>query len=168
MKSIIDVFRMTEVSSKARANIIVKLGESINAQHAMNLTEPLVAELVFQLDPKHEVLSKEMYSKHLTELKKMSNSSSSSIGETPIEYKGATIKKGHHIPFEWTHPKHVCKETDGMLTGFCETIEDCKEEIDLFIDDLEDPYKVSFEGAREHNGLAKLRFNAVLAVVVGM
>jgi len=43
MKILIEVFRMTEVSSKVRANIIVKLGNAINHEYSMNLTEPLVA-----------------------------------------------------------------------------------------------------------------------------
>jgi len=65
MKSLIEVFRMTEVSNKVRANIIVKLGEAINHEYGMNITEPLVAELVYQLDNKHEIFKNEMYLKHI-------------------------------------------------------------------------------------------------------
>jgi hypothetical protein len=65
MKSLIEVFRMTEVSNKVRANIIVKLGIAINDQYAMNITQPLVAELVYQLDPEHEIFKNEMYLKHV-------------------------------------------------------------------------------------------------------
>ena len=65
MKSLIEVFRMTEVSSKVRANIIVKLGNAINHEYSMNLTEPLVAELVYQLDSEHEIFEKEKYVKHV-------------------------------------------------------------------------------------------------------
>jgi hypothetical protein len=65
MKSLIEVFRMTEVSKKVRANIIVKLGVAINHEYGMNLTEPLVAELVYQLDSEHEIFTKDMYVKHV-------------------------------------------------------------------------------------------------------
>ena len=65
MRSIIEVFRMTEISKNTRANIIVKLGRAINDQYAMNVTEPLVAELVYQLNPEHEILKDEHYLKHV-------------------------------------------------------------------------------------------------------
>jgi len=65
MQSLIEVFRMTEVSKKVRANIIVKLGRAINDQYAMNITEPLVVELVYQLDSEHEIFKKEHYLKYL-------------------------------------------------------------------------------------------------------
>ena len=65
MQSLIEVFRMTEVSNKVRANIIVKLGGAINDQYKMNITEPLVAELVYQLDAEHEIFKEEMYLKHV-------------------------------------------------------------------------------------------------------
>ena len=65
MKSLIEVFRMKEVSDKVKANIIVKLGIAINDQYAMNITQPLVAELVYQLDAEHEIFKNEMYLKHV-------------------------------------------------------------------------------------------------------
>lgn len=65
MKSLIEVFRMEEISNKAKANIIVKLGNAINAQYGMNITEPLVAELVYQIDSEHEIFKNKMYSKHI-------------------------------------------------------------------------------------------------------
>jgi hypothetical protein len=65
MQSLIEVFRMKEVSNKIRANIIVKLGRAINDQYAMNITEPLVAELVYQLDAEHEIFKNEKYLKHV-------------------------------------------------------------------------------------------------------
>lgn len=61
MQSLIDVFRMTEVNPKTRAKIIIRLGESINNSFGMNITEPLVFELVQQLDPENEILSSEHY-----------------------------------------------------------------------------------------------------------
>ena len=51
MNELIAVFRMNEVSIDVRCRIIIKLGHAINAQYAMNITEPLVYELVKQLDP---------------------------------------------------------------------------------------------------------------------
>lgn len=65
MKSLIDVFRMTEVSEKTRASIIVKLGRAINHEYGMNITEPLVAELVYKLDAEHEIFKNEAYLKHV-------------------------------------------------------------------------------------------------------
>lgn len=65
MKSIIDVFRMDEVSKKTRAKIIIKLGRAINDQYAMNVTEGLVFELVSTLDPDNEILTDEHYLKRV-------------------------------------------------------------------------------------------------------
>lgn len=56
MKELIDVFRMNEISVETRCKIIVQLGRAINNQHCMNITEPLVYELVKQLDPSFEGL----------------------------------------------------------------------------------------------------------------
>lgn len=61
MNALIEVFRMIEISAQVRANIIVKLGNAINDEYAMNITEPLVYELVKQLDPSHEILSNPHY-----------------------------------------------------------------------------------------------------------
>ena len=61
MKSIIDVFRMEEVSKETRAKIIIKLGRAINDQYAMNITEGLVFELVSILDPNNEILTDNHY-----------------------------------------------------------------------------------------------------------
>ena len=63
MKELIEVFRMTEIDSKTRVKIIIKLGRAINDQMGMNITEPLVYELVMILDPENEILSKEHYIK---------------------------------------------------------------------------------------------------------
>ena len=60
MREIIDVFRMNEISEKARVKIILQLGELINKQYAANITQPIVYELVILLDPfNKEVKSKE-------------------------------------------------------------------------------------------------------------
>ena len=61
MQSLIEVFRMDEISKKQRANVIIQLGHAINAQYAMNLTEGLVYELVSILDPDNEIMKDEFY-----------------------------------------------------------------------------------------------------------
>jgi hypothetical protein len=58
MNSLIEVFRMTEISAQTRAGIILKLGDLLNHQYASNVTESLVYELVMQLDPTHSDLKK--------------------------------------------------------------------------------------------------------------
>lgn len=64
MKSIIEVFRMEEVSKETRAKIIIKLGRAINDQYAMNVTEGLVFELVSILDPDNLILTDNHYLRH--------------------------------------------------------------------------------------------------------
>ena len=64
MKSIIDVFRMEEVSKETRAKIIIKLGRAINDEYAMNITEGLVFELVSILDPDNSILIDSHYLRH--------------------------------------------------------------------------------------------------------
>lgn len=54
MKEIIEVFRMNEVSVEVRCRIIIQLGKAINFQYGANITEPLVYELVKQLDPQNQ------------------------------------------------------------------------------------------------------------------
>ena len=49
MHSLIEVFRMTEISKETRIKIIKQLGQAINFQYASNITEPLVNELVLAL-----------------------------------------------------------------------------------------------------------------------
>ena len=65
ISSLIEVFRMTEIEPKTRAKIIVKLGNVINGEMGMNLTEPLVVELVKLLDPENEIFNKEHYKNYL-------------------------------------------------------------------------------------------------------
>ena len=64
MKSLIEVFRMEEVSKETRAKIIIKLGRAINDQYAMNITEGLVFELVSILDPDNSILTDNHYLRH--------------------------------------------------------------------------------------------------------
>lgn len=55
MESIIQVFRMKEVSAKARIKIMIKLGIAIDCQYSSNITGELVKELVLQLDPNYPI-----------------------------------------------------------------------------------------------------------------
>jgi len=64
MKNLIEVFRMTEIDPKTRAQIIIKLGRAINDQMGMNITEPLVYELVKLLDSDNDILN-ESHIKHI-------------------------------------------------------------------------------------------------------
>lgn len=63
MEALIQVFRMTEVNAQTRAKIIIRLGQAINDKMAMNITEPLVYELVKELDPENPILTDEHYLK---------------------------------------------------------------------------------------------------------
>ena len=61
MNDLIEVFRMSEVSAEVRARIIVKLGRAINDTYGMNITEPLVYELVKLLDDNNPILKDKHY-----------------------------------------------------------------------------------------------------------
>ena len=61
MESIIQIFRMTELSVEARIRIIKVLGKAINYQFSANATEPLVVELVLALDPDNNILDDAHY-----------------------------------------------------------------------------------------------------------
>ncbi len=63
MKEIIDIFRMTEIDPRIRANIIILLGNAINFEHGANITEALVYQLVLVLDPENHILKDEFYKK---------------------------------------------------------------------------------------------------------
>lgn len=65
MEALIEVFRMVEVTPQTRVRIIIQLGKAINMEHGMNVTEPLVYELVKQLDPDNEEIKNEYYTRHL-------------------------------------------------------------------------------------------------------
>jgi len=54
MESIIQIFRMDELSVETRINIMKKLGTAINYQYAANCTEELITELILALDPEKE------------------------------------------------------------------------------------------------------------------
>jgi hypothetical protein len=61
MKELIEVFRMSELKVETRIKIIMKLGKAINHEHGMNITEPLVYELVKALDPENKDVEIEYY-----------------------------------------------------------------------------------------------------------
>ncbi len=65
MKELIEVFIMNEVSVGVRCKIIIKLGNAINAEHGMNITESLVYELVKQLDPDNKDVETKQYTRDL-------------------------------------------------------------------------------------------------------
>lgn len=65
MQALIEVFRMVEVTPQTRVRIIIQLGRAINMEHGMNITEPLVYELVKQLEPHNEEIKSEHYTRHL-------------------------------------------------------------------------------------------------------
>lgn len=54
MESIIQIFRMTELSITTRIKIIKALGYAINNEMAMSITDDLVVELILALDPELE------------------------------------------------------------------------------------------------------------------
>ena len=63
MKELLDVYKMSEVSVQTRVSLIIKIGKFLNDQYGMNISEPLVYELVELLDPAHEILSNSHYKK---------------------------------------------------------------------------------------------------------
>jgi len=67
MDSIIQIFRMNELSVETRVSIIKELGNAIDNQMAMNITPKLVFELCIALDPElePEFRSDPRYSYHL-------------------------------------------------------------------------------------------------------
>jgi hypothetical protein len=63
MNALIEIFRMNEVSVQTRIKLIKRLGNAINNEYAMNITEPLVYELVLALDPENEIKNDPGYAK---------------------------------------------------------------------------------------------------------
>jgi hypothetical protein len=63
VNALIEIFRMNEVSVQTRIKLIKKLGNAINNEYAMNITEPLVYELILALDPENEIKNDPGYSK---------------------------------------------------------------------------------------------------------
>ena len=61
--TLIDIFRMNEISSKVRANLIIKLGNAMNHEMGSNITEPIVYELVLILDKNNKILTNDHYLK---------------------------------------------------------------------------------------------------------
>lgn len=61
ISTLVEVFRMNELSEATRVRLIIKLGRAINDEVGMNLTEPIVLELVGLLDENNPILSDENY-----------------------------------------------------------------------------------------------------------
>ncbi len=61
VSTLIEIFRMTEISASVRANLIIGLGKVINNENGMNITEPIVYELVKILEPDNSILKDEHY-----------------------------------------------------------------------------------------------------------
>lgn len=61
MESIIQIFRMRELSIEARIKIMKSLGTAINNQFGANVTEPLIYELVLVLDPANDIKTNDHY-----------------------------------------------------------------------------------------------------------
>lgn len=59
-----------------------------------------------------------------------------------ITHRGATIEPGIYCGYEWEHPDHVDGDWTGdgwsyTGCGHGRTVEDCKDQIDEFLDELE-------------------------------
>lgn len=67
ISSLIEVFRMTEISVEVRERLIRKLGFAINNEMAMNATEELVVELVLALNPDSKIKEEEHYKRYVKE-----------------------------------------------------------------------------------------------------
>ena len=65
VSSLIDVFRMNEISPEVRERIIRRLGFAINDSFGMNLTEELVCELVLALNPSSKIKEEEHYARYV-------------------------------------------------------------------------------------------------------
>ena len=65
MQSLIEVFRMVELTKNTRIKIIIQLGKGINNTMGMNVTEPIVYELVKALDPNNTDVENEHYKRYI-------------------------------------------------------------------------------------------------------
>ncbi len=61
MESLIQIFRMNELTVETRIKIIKSLGVAINNQLGGNFTESIVCELVIALDPANDIKESEHY-----------------------------------------------------------------------------------------------------------
>jgi len=60
-----DIYRASEIKPETRISLIKKMGGAINNSVGMNLTEPLVYELVLLLDANDPIKDDEHYRKFL-------------------------------------------------------------------------------------------------------
>lgn len=65
MDSLIQIFRMNELSIQTRVRIMKQLGVAINHEFAANVTEAVVYELVIALDPSNSIKDDEQYKRYL-------------------------------------------------------------------------------------------------------
>jgi len=56
---------MNEISVSVRCRIIIQLGHAINSENGMNITEPLVYELVKCLDPNNTDVETDHYKRYI-------------------------------------------------------------------------------------------------------
>lgn len=49
ISSIIEVYRMKEIAPLTRANIMIALGQAINDEYSMNITDELIGELLLTM-----------------------------------------------------------------------------------------------------------------------
>ncbi len=61
MESLIQIFRMNELTIATRIKIIKALGIAINNQLGGNFTEAIVCELIVALDPENDIKETEHY-----------------------------------------------------------------------------------------------------------
>lgn len=63
IRTLFDIFREESLPVEVRIRLINRFGTAINNELASNITEPIVYELVKQLDPDHDILKTEMMQK---------------------------------------------------------------------------------------------------------
>lgn len=61
MNDMISIFSMNGIDNKVKAKIIIELGKIINYKYGVNITEPLVCELVEILDPLNEIFKDDTF-----------------------------------------------------------------------------------------------------------
>lgn len=65
ISTLIEVFKMDQISPARRASLIIKLGLAINDDFDADVTSGVVYELVSILDPSNKILEDKRYKDHL-------------------------------------------------------------------------------------------------------
>lgn len=65
VRTLFDIYKENSLSFDTRISLLKSLGRAINDHYAMNLTEPIVYELVRALDPDNSLLNDPNYFKYL-------------------------------------------------------------------------------------------------------